>query len=447
MAKSKALKFLKMLLGWAVFLALVGVPAAYFYMQEPVINVTVVTLKRGHVEETVAAISAGTVEPKKSAMVAAEAIGKVVAVPVEKGMRVKKGDVIVELESIQQGYQVEQAQARLEQTEVALKLLKQQYKNDLERIKTLKRSRDIAASEFDRDKLLYEQEDVGSQSMVNVSELQFNQMDDAYIALNNLLGLYPLRIEEAETGLRAIEIMKRQAATALDWTKVRAPFDGIIAEIYMEVGESISSELSGYMGAGSALGGMDAGLAGAGGMGGGAGAMPMTSPMAVAHIVDDSDIYVKAPFDEANFGRIQVGDKVRVTVDAYRGEEFPGKVSYIAPIVSKNIDMSRTFEVEVFIEQGKEKLITGMSADVIVITEEKEDVLLVPTEALIREEEGYVVKNGRAEKRMITVGIGNWLVREALDGVKEGETLITSIALKELTDGCKVNIVESLEAQ
>lgn len=447
MAKSKALKFLKTLLGWTIFLTLVGVPSAYFYMQEPIIDVTVTTLKRGHVEETVAAISAGTVEPEQSAMVAAETIGKVVAIPVKEGMRVKKGDVLVELEDTQQGYQVEQAQVRLEQTEVALRLLKQQYGNDLERIKTLKRTRDIAEAEFDRDKSLYEQKDVGSQSMVNLSEVQFNQMDDTYVALNNLLGLYPLRIEEAETGLRAIEIMKKQAATALDWTQVRAPFDGIVAKIYMEVGESVGSGLGGDMGGGSALS-MGGGLAGAGGLaGGGMGAMSMPSPMAVAHIVDDSDIYVKAPFDEANFGRIQVGDKVRVTVDAYRDEEFPGEVSYIAPIVSRNMDMSRTFEVEIFIEEGKEKLVTGMSADVIVITEEKEDVLLVPTEALIREEEAYVIKDGRAEKRLITVGIGNWLVREVLDGVKAGETLITSIALKELTDGCKVNIVESLEVK
>ena len=447
MAKSKALKFLRTLLGWAIFLTLVGVPATYFYMQEPIIDVTVTTLKRGHVEETVAAISAGTVEPEQSAMVAAETIGKVISIPVKEGMRVKKGDVLVELESTQQGYQVEQAQVRLEQTEVALKLLKQQYGNDLERIKTLKRTRDIAEAEFDRDKSLYEQKDVGSQSMVNLSEVQFNQMDDSYTALNNLLGLYPLRIEEAETGLRAIEIMKKQAATALDWTHVRAPFDGIVAKIYMEVGESVGSGLGGDMGGGSALS-MGGGLAGAGGLaGGGMGAMSMPSPMAVAHIVDDSDIYVKAPFDEANFGRIQVGDKVRVTVDAYRDEEFPGEVSYIAPIVSRNMDMSRTFEVEIFIEEGKEKLVTGMSADVIVITEEKDDVLLVPTEALIREEEAYVIKDGRAEKRMITIGIGNWLVREVLGGVKEGETLITSISLKELTDGCKVNIVESLEVR
>ena len=439
-------------MGWSIFLALVGVPAAYFYLQEPIINVTAITLKRGHVEETVAAISAGTVEPKQSSMVSAETIGKVVAVPVKEGTRVKKGDVLVELDSIQQGYQVEQAQVRLEQTEVALKLLKQQYGNDLERIKTLKRTRDIAASEFDRDKLLYEQKDVGSQSMVNLSEVQFNQMDDSYIALNNLLGLYPLRIEEAETGLRIIEIMKKQAATALDWTQVLAPFDGIVAKIYMEVGESVGSGLGGDMGGGSALG-MGAGLAGAGGMGamggmGGAmGAMSMPSPMAVAHIVDDSDIYVKAPFDEANFGRVKLGDKVRVSVDAYRDEEFPGEVSYIAPIVSKNVDLSRTFEVEILIEQGKEKLIAGMSADVIVIAEKKEDVLLVPSEALIREEDGYVIKEGRAEKRMVTVGIGNWLEREVLDGLQEGETLITSITLKELRDGCKVNVVGSLEAQ
>ena len=139
--------------------------------------------------------------------------------------------------------------------------------------------------------------------------------------------------------------------------------------------------------------------------------------------------------------------KVRVTVDAYRDEEFPGRISFIAPIVTRNIDRSRTFDVEILIEGGKEKLVPGMSADVIVITDEKKDVLLVPSEALIREEEGYVIKNGYAVRRKVTVGIGNWLQREVLNGLEEGDQLITSISLKKLKDGIKVNVVEALEEQ
>jgi len=439
---------IRKLLGWLIFITVLSVPAAYFYMQEPVINVTAITLRRGHIEETIASFSAGTVEPEKSSMVAAETIGKVVAIPVTEGARVKAGDVLVELDCTQQAYQVEQAEIRLAQTETALKLLKQQYQNDISRISTLKRTRDIAAREFDRDKSLYEQEDIGSQSMVNLSEINFHQVDDTYKNLNNLLNLYPLRIEEAETGLKAIEIMRKQAAVTLNWTKVRAPFDGIVAKIYLEVGESVGAGFGGDLSTGSAMS-MGGGIPGAGALTGGAsgiGAMPVSSPMAVAHIIDDSDLYVKAPFDEAVFGRIKVGEKVRVTVDAYRDVEFPGRVSFIAPTVARNMDLSRTFEVEVLIEEGKEKLVPGMSADVIVIADEKDDVLLVPSEALIREEEGFVVKDGRAVRRKVAVGIGNWLEREVLDGLKEGETLITSIGIKELQDGCKVNIVESLES-
>ena len=443
------LRFIKTLLVWVFLLVLIGAPAAYFYLQEPVINVTTATLKRGNVEETVAAISAGTVEPKKSSMVTAETIGKVMAIPVTEGMRVKAGDVLIELDSTQQGYQVEQAEVRLEQTAIALKILKQQYQNDLSRISTLKRTRDIAEAEFGRDKSLYEKQDVGSQSMVNMSEVQFNQMDDTYNALNNLLGLYPLRIEEAETGLHAVEVMKKQAAASLNWTKVHAPFEGVVAEIFLEIGESVGTGIGGDMGGGGL--GMGGSIPGAGAISGGGaglgGGMAMPSPMAVAHIVDDSDIYVKAPFDEANFGRIKIGQKVRVSVDAYRDEAFPGRVEYVSPIVTKNMDLSRTFDVDVLIQEGKEKLTPGMSADVVVITDEKPDVLLVPSEALIREEEGYVIEDGRAVRRQVSLGIGNWLEREVLDGLKEGETLITSIGLKELHDGCKVNVVQSLEVQ
>ncbi len=432
---------------WLLLAALVGAPAAYLYTREPSIDVTVMTLRRGRVEQTIAAFSAGSVEPKRSSMVSAETIGKVTAIPVQKGDRVKAGDVLVELENGQQTLQARQAEAQMHQLELAVRLLDQQRKNDEARVLTLKRTRDLAAYEFSKDKTLYEDTDVGSESMVNLSELNFNQMDDAYVAVNNLVNLYPLRIEEAGVAVTAGNVMLDLARLSLDWTKVRAPFAGLVADIYVEIGESVGGGLGGGL-AGGAVSGKAVGP----GLGGAmpsmtAPGMSMGSAMAVVHLVDDSDLYVKAPFDEAVFGQLKMGQKVRVSIDAYRNEDFPGRVSAIAATVSRNVDLSRTFEVEVLIESGKEKLIPGMSADVIVVAEEKEDVLLVPTEALVREEEGYVIENGRAVRRRVEVGIGNWQQREVLGGLREGDMLVTSVGLRELRDGVKVNIVESLEAR
>jgi len=87
-----------------------------------------------------------------------------------------------------------------------------------------------------------------------------------------------------------------------------------------------------------------------------------------------------------------------------------------------------------------------MSADVIIVADEKDGVLSVPSEALIREEEAYVIENGRAVKRKVKIGIGNWQSKEVLEGLSEGELLITSVALKELKPGVKVRVVESLES-
>jgi HlyD family secretion protein len=450
MAASKTFKLIRTLIGWIIFLSLIGGPAAYFYLKEPIIDVTVITLKRGPIEQTISAFSSGTVEPKVSSMVAPESIGKVMAVHVKKGQRVEKGDVLVELDCTQQSLQVAQAEARIAQANIGIRLLKEQYGNDQGRIEVLKRTRDLAAHEFGKDKKLLEKDDVGSESMVNLSEINYNQIDDTYKNLSNLVSLYPLRIQEAETALNGATLLLEQAKVAAEWTKVCAPFSGLIADTMVEVGEivggGLGAGLSGGLGGGAMMGGGMGAMGGAAlAAGGGGGGLGGVSPLAVVHLVDDSDMYVKAPFDESTFGKLELGQPVRLTFDPYPDEEFPGRVSHIAATVTKNLDRSRTFEVEILIEKGKERLIPGMSADAVIIANSKDNVLYVPTEALIREEEGYVVEDGRAVRRKVTMGIGNWMTREVLDGLRENEVLITSVSVKGLRDGAKVNILSTLE--
>lgn len=449
MAKNKKRQLIRRILGWIIFTGIASGIGLYLYTREPTLDVTATPIKRGHIEQTIAAFSSGTVEPKLSSMIAAQTLGKVVAIPVKKGDRVQAGDILVVLESKMHELQVAQAETRLQQSELAATVLKNQYKNDQTRIQTLKRTRDIASLEFNKDKTLYEKENVGSESLVHLSEINYNQIEDTYQSLNHLLGLYPLRIAEAETGIKALELMVEQARLTREWAEVRAPFAGLVADIFVKIGESVGSGLGGstsegLLGAGAGVGTT---MPGSPSLGTGSGGMNMASPMAVVHLVDDSDLYVKAPFDESAFGKIQIGQKVRIGIDAYPDEEFPGTVAFISSIVTRNLDRSRTFEVEILIEEGKEKLAPGISADAVIIADEKEDVLIVPTEALIREEEGYVIENGRAVRKQVSVGIGNWKEKEVLSGLREGDLLITSVSVKDLRDGVKVRVVESLEAR
>ena len=190
---------------------------------------------------------------------------------------------------------------------------------------------------------------------------------------------------------------------------MRAPFDGKVVKVNVDLG------------AGVAVG------------------------MPLIHLLDDSAIYVEAPFDEANASDIQEGMLARVTVDTYRDREFEGTVEHIPSLVSLNMDLSRTLNVKVLISDDTKGLLTGMSADVVLLVDKQEDVLYVPSEALVRQQYAYVIEDGVAVRRDIERGAGNWQTTAILSGLIEGETYITSVGLRELEDGVRVRVVEELE--
>jgi len=165
----------------------------------------------------------------------------------------------------------------------------------------------------------------------------------------------------------------------------------------------------------------------------------------VLQLANTEDCYIEAPFDEANAAQIQLGQPVRISIDPYPEQEFTGEVTYLSPVVTINKDLSRTLDVKVRINEQSEKFLVGMSADITVIVDNKSDVLSVPSESLVRDEFVYVVENGRAVHRPVTLGIGNWERREVVSGLDEGETIITSVSLKELKPGVKVRIVDELQ--
>jgi len=414
MAKQSAAVVGLKILVWLLLIAGVAGGGYYYYNQEPIYDVTTLTIDVGPVESTVAAISSGAVMPEARAMVAAGAMGVIDIVHVEEGQRVEAGDLLVELQHEELDAQVAMAKANLEvgrsrvaQARLALDIGKEVSQS---RLSQAAAQRSTAESDFKRVRSLFEQEAISKSELEKIDlALRLAREAEATASAGKKEDLVRGEdIRSAEALLGQLEAAVQAAEAARERCFVRAPIKGVVGKINLRKGEA------------TAMG------------------------VPLLQLVDDSARYIEAPFDEANAAQISVGEMARIELDAYPEQEFLGEVTYVSPVVTPNMDLSRTLTVKVKILTEPEKFVIGMSADVTLVVERRENILRLPTESLVREEYCYVVENGRAHRRDVTLGIGNWEFKEGLSGVKAGDVLITSISIKELADGVRVNPVEEL---
>ena len=188
-----------------------------------------------------------------------------------------------------------------------------------------------------------------------------------------------------------------------------APFDGLIAEITGELFEYVTPSPIG-----------------------------VPTPPAV-DIVDNACFYVTAPIDKVDAGDIRVGMTARITMDAFADRSFKGKVRRIADYVLDLEKQARTVDVEVvFSNPGDIKyLLAGYSADIEVILNVRNDVVRVPTEAVMEGRKVYVFlpDQGKVVKREIRAGLSNWDQTEVLDGLGPDELVVVNVDNPGLKDG------------
>ncbi|MFP5288745.1 MAG: efflux RND transporter periplasmic adaptor subunit, partial [Thermoanaerobaculia bacterium] len=133
-------------------------------------------------------------------------------------------------------------------------------------------------------------------------------------------------------------------------------------------------------------------------------------------------------------------------IDAYPGRAFPGRVTRVAPYVLDREEQNRTVEIEVALgdSEGPDavRLLPGTSADVEVILQAREDVLRVPTPALLEGGKVLVVKDGKLEERTVRTGLRNWDWTEILDGLSPGDQVVTSLDKPEIKAGAEVTVAK-----
>jgi HlyD family secretion protein len=218
--------------------------------------------------------------------------------------------------------------------------------------------------------------------------------------------------DSARSRIRQAEAALALARANLEKTVLKAPFDGIVADVTTEVGEWITPSPPGL-------------------------AIP---PVIVLY--DDAATYVSSPMDEVDVAKVRVGQPARVTLDAYPERSFPARVTRVAPYVLDVQEQNRTFEIEVELEDVPfaKNLRPGTSADVEVILTSREKVLRIPSYAVLEGGRVLLVENRRLVARPVETGLKNWQFAEVTKGLSAGDAVAVSLDRAEVKEGARVSI-------
>ncbi len=367
---------------WLIRLAiLVGVVILFMVLKATVlapdpVPVRLTSVERGTVEETVTNSRAGTVTARRRAKLSPEIGGQVVAVPHREGATVEAGAVVLQLDDRSQRAQLdlserERQAARAEQERACLAA--QRAERELERMRTL-----------------------ADEEIVSTDLL--DSVESAHLTADAACRTAAANTARAQAAVAV-------ARTALSKTVLRAPFTGVIAEVTIEVGEWTTPSPP---------------------------ALPVPP---VVDVLDPESIYISAPMDEVDSGRIRSGMPARVSIDSHRDISFPGTIARVAPYVLDIEEQNRTVEVEVDIDRLGKRILPGTSADVEVILSVREDVPRIPTSALIEGSRVLVLDGDRLAEREVEIGLRNWDYTEITSGLDEGEEIVVSLDRPEIEAG------------
>jgi membrane fusion protein, multidrug efflux system len=369
-----------------------GSPQAAAPIPVTVVEVTEQPLVR-HIQ------ASGTLTADEQAQVASEIAGRVVATPVERGSRVGAGGILVRVAATEAEAQADEAQANAAQLEARLAISGEApfAVDRVPEVASARASADLAQSEFERAEMLMDRQ--------LVSKAEFDQKRTQAEAARRQYEVARNSAQQQYQALLAARARVALARKALADTVVRAPFDGVVAERLVSVGD--------YVVKGTKVA-----------------TVMRTTPLRVELTVPQSDI-----------AAVAVGRDVEFNVDAYPGRMFTGRVRFVSPAVRAD---SRSLVVEAVVPNETGELKPGLFATARIEKPERTPAMLLPRTAIGTVADTsriYVVEGGRGVARLITLGqtVGDQV--EITSGVKRGE-LVAVTALDRLADGSPVTIVE-----
>ncbi|MGH7366087.1 MAG: efflux RND transporter periplasmic adaptor subunit [Candidatus Rokuibacteriota bacterium] len=428
------------------------ITGGYLYTQgigaRPAFRTEVVS--RGPLSSAVSAT--GTLNAVITVLVGSQISGQVKELFADFNSQVKKGQVIARIDAetfeakvsqaraqvdaakasvLNQEAAVEKTRADLENTRAARAAARAQTAKSqvtvVDSRRTLGRNRDlrqrglIAQADEDTAQAAYD----SAVAQVEASRAQENAQVSAVRAAEAQLKVSEAMRQNAMAQVVQSEAALRQAQVDLERTYIRAPVDGVVVGRSVDVGQTVAASLQ--------------------------------APTLFTIAQDLRNMQVDTNVDEADVGRIKVGQTATFTVDSFPARPFTGEVVQIrkAPLVIQNVV---TYDVVVTVKNPELRLLPGMTANVRIVVEQKEGVLQVPnaalrfrppgTEAAERDRPARPVReggraggaptgrvwlvgpDGKPAAVSLQLGIGDGTHTEVARGeIKEGQRVIVGVAL------------------
>jgi len=360
-----------------------GVFTRYVLLKPKPVEITAYTVSSGKVEETVTNSKAGTVKVRRRAKLSPEMGGRVVFLGAREGERVSTGQVLLRLDD--------------SELRASLQLAERGYQAAQSSMREACLAAEWAPRDLERNRSLNKQ-GIVSDAMLD----QLSNKNDAAQA----------RCEASKSETKRAEASVAVAQATWKKTEVRAPFDGVVAQLTTEVGEWITPSPPG---------------------------VPIPP---ILDVLDNAAVYIQTPIDETDAGKLQIGMPARVSLDPYPDQMFQGRVTRVAPFVQDIEGQNRTVDIEAELIDSvvAKKLLPGTSADIEVIIQSRENVLRIPTYALLEGNHVLVVEGKKLALRNVKPGLRNWEFAEILDGLKQGDRIAVSLDRAEVKEGALVTI-------
>src|SRR6266404_4204220 len=341
--------------------------------------------------------------------VAPQTSGKVVALGVDIGTYVKRGQMIVKLDDSELKLHVDQSLAQLEQAKAAVKQAEEKIglksgqafdPNRVAEVAGAKVSLDLADKNLHRAEKLIESGDV-SRSFYDQQKAQRDLLKEQYDAAIAQARQNYAAVAVARTNVANAEAQLALARKSLSYSTVSAPIDGFVAERTADVGEYVSPQGK------------------------------------VATIVRVNPLRIRIDIPEQTIPEVHVGQSVSMSTSAWPDKNFSGRIARIAPNVTAN---SRTLTVEAEIENSSGVLKPGQFATVRILQARPAPAVLIPARAVLTESgvsRVFVIKDGHSEQHLVQLGQSEGDLVEVKSGVTAGEQVVTS-NVDQLSDGMGV---------
>jgi HlyD family secretion protein len=388
---------------WALlaFVAVILVGGAWGFVRlngaAPTIDPSkVAVVERGTMTRSV--VATGKVEPITKVEIKSKANGIIERLLVEVDQIVDAGRVLAELDKENLTARLREARANLQAAEAAREAaIAQLRKNEIEAeapdVEFARRNNTRAQQLFDQ-KLV-------SQSSLDDAKSALELAENRKRAASGQLVIAQAKVVEATANVAQARAAVERAEEELANSTIKAPIRATVLTRDVEIGSPVSSILN--LGANATL---------------------------VMTLGDIQQVFVRGKVDEADIGRVRLGQAARITTESFPDKVFEGRVTQISPIGVEK-DNVTTFEVKVSIDNAAKELKANMTANAEIVLEELPESLIVPEAAVTYDPQRNAFvdvvdpASARGRRRVgVKVGVGNGTRIQVMSGLKQGDRIV-----------------------